>query len=103
MILLATVLLTSLLACLFAVARLRLPPSGLARALAGLADLVGTGVVFVFLNVAIGVTAVFALRAVTGHFVSLYSLDDVMWVVVSLLQGCLWRLWRDGPLRPPRA
>ena len=103
MILLATVLLTSLSACVFAVIRLRMPAGGLARALAGMADVVGTGVVFALLNVATGAAAVFALRAATGHFVSLYSLDDVMWVVVSLLQGCLWRLWRDAPLESPRA
>jgi hypothetical protein len=96
MILLATVLLTSLLAGALAVIRLRLSASGLTRALAGLADVVGTGVVFAAFNLATGAAAVFALRVLTGHFVSLYSLDDLMLIVLSLLQGCLWRLWRDA-------
>jgi len=97
MILLATVLLTSVLACLVAVTRLQLPAGGLARALAGLVDIVGTGVIFATVNVAVGAAAVFVLRAVTGHFVSLYGLDDPVWLVLSLGQGCLWRQWRDVP------
>jgi len=36
------------------------------------------------------------LRALTGRFVSLYPLDDGVWLVVSMLQGWLWRLWRDS-------
>jgi hypothetical protein len=91
-----TVVLTSLGAYLFAVNRRRLRTVELARALGRLADLVGTGVIFALVNVAVAAGIVLGLRAVTGRFVSLYSVTDPVWLAVSLLQGCLWRLWHDS-------
>jgi hypothetical protein len=89
------VALTSLVAFLVAVRRLGLRASDLPRVLARIADLVGTGLVFALVNLAVAGGFVLALRALTGRFVTLYSLDDVVWLVVSLLQGWIWRLWRD--------
>ena len=92
-----TIALTSLLAYLFAVKRLGLRPSELPRALGRLADSVGTGLIFALVNLAAAGGVVLVLRAVTGRFLSLYTLDDVVWLVVSMLQGWIWRLWRDAP------
>jgi len=92
-----TIALTSLLAYLFAVKRLGLRPADLPGALARVADSLGTGLIFTLVNLAAAAGLVLGLRALTGRFVSLYSLDDVVWLVVSLLQGWLWRLWRDSP------
>jgi hypothetical protein len=96
-----TVALTSLVAYLFAVKRRGRRPAGLPAALGRLADLVGTGAIFALVNLAVAAGFVIGLRALTGRFLSLYALDDGVWLVVSTLQGCLWRLWRDS--RPPTA
>jgi len=90
------VALTSLVAYLFAVKRLGRRPSDLPGALARIADAVGTGLVFALVNLAAAGGLVLGLRALTGRFVSLYPLDDGVWLVVSMLQGWLWRLWRDS-------
>ena len=96
-----TIALTSLVAYLVAVRHLGMRPSDLPRAVAGVADSLGTGVIFTLVNLAAAGALVLGLRALTGRFFTLYSLDDVVWLVVSLLQGWIWRLWRDAP--PPRA
>ena len=92
-----TIALTSLVAYLFAVKRLGLRPVELPRALGRIADFVGTGLIFALLNLAVAGGFVIALRALTGRFLSLYTLDDTVWLTVSMLQGWLWRLWRDAP------
>jgi len=88
--------LTSLVAYIMAVTCLGLRPSDLGRALGRMADLVGAGVIFALVNVAAGAALILALRALTGRFVSLYALDDLAWLVVSLMQGCVWWLWRNA-------
>ena len=92
-----TLALTSVLACLIAVRRRGLRFADLPRALGRIADVVGTGLVFTLVNLVAAAGFVIVVRALTGHFISLYSLDDVVWLVVSLLQGWLWRVWRDAP------
>ena len=96
-----TIALTSLVAYLFAVKRLGLRPAALPPALGRLADLVGTGAIFALVNLAAAAGFVLGLRALTGRFLSLYALDDGVWLIVSMLQGWIWRLWRDA--RPPAA
>ena len=91
-----TVVLTSLIAYLFARNRRRLRTVELARALGRLADLVGTGAIFAVVNVVAAAAIVLGIRGVTDRFVSLYSIADPTWLAVSMLQGCLWRLWHDG-------
>jgi hypothetical protein len=91
-----TVVLTSLVAYVFARNRRRLRTIELARALGRMADLLGTGVIFALVNVAAAVAIVLGLRAVTDRFVSLYSVADPVWLAVSMLQGCLWRLWHES-------
>jgi len=91
--------LTSLLAYLVAVKRLGRRPADLPRALARVADSLGAGLIFTVVNLAAAGALVLGLRALTGRFFTLYSLDDVVWLVVSLLQGWIWRLWREAPPR----
>jgi hypothetical protein len=91
-----TVALTSLVAYLIAVKCLGRRSSALPAALGRLADFVGTGMVFAAVNLLVAAGVILAVRGVTDRFVTLYSLDDVVWLVVSLLQGSLWRLWRDA-------
>lgn len=72
-----------------------------AKALRGAAgkvlECLGLVVVFFAVNLAAGMIAVFAARAVTRGFVSLYLADDVLLLVLSLLQGLLFAWWRVGP------
>jgi hypothetical protein len=79
-----------------AVRRLGLSAADLRRAAVHVADALGSGVVFTLLNLGAAVAVVLALRALTGRFFSLYALDDLAWLAVSLLQGWIWRLWRDA-------
>jgi hypothetical protein len=87
--------LTSIIASIMAVTYLGLRPSDLGRALGRMAELVGAGVIFALVNIAAGAALSLIFRALTGRFVSLYALDDLTWLVVSLMQGCLWWLCRN--------
>jgi hypothetical protein len=53
-------------------------------------------VLFLLGNQALGVAVIVAARAVTGGFVSLYMVDDVSLVVLSLFQALLFAWWRRG-------
>jgi len=53
----------------------------------------GVGLAFLALNLVIGFVATLALRLVLHEFVSLYVINDVTLVYVSLIQGLVFRLW----------
>jgi hypothetical protein len=94
-VLLALLGLTSLALYLVGVRRLGLSPAGFRAACHATLEVVGLGVVFFALNTALAVLAVAAARVVTGGFVSLYAIDDLTIGAASLLQGLVWRWWRD--------
>jgi hypothetical protein len=64
-------------------------------ALGRLLECLGAVAVFAALNLSLGAAIILGVRTFTGWFVSLYLLDDVLWIIVSLLQGMAWSLWRD--------
>ena len=68
-------------------------PAGLRAALGGLLQCLGAVAVFAVVNLALGAGLILGLRAFTPRFASLYLLDDVVWIVVSALQGIAWSLW----------
>ncbi len=90
------VALTSLVAYVIAVKRLGWRPSDLGRALGRMAESLGAGVIFAVVNVLAAAGLVLGLRTLTDRFFSLYSLDDLVWLAVSMLQGWAWGLWRDS-------
>ncbi len=96
------VALTSLVAYFIAVKRLGWRPSDLGRALGRMAESLGTGVIFAVVNVLAAAGLVLGLRMLTNRFFSLYSLDDLVWLSVSMLQGWAWGLWRDSKAAPLR-
>ena len=96
------VALTSLVAYVFAVKRLGWQPSDLGRALGRMAESLGTGVIFAVVSVLAAAGLVLGLRMLTNRFFSLYSLDDLVWLAVSMLQGWAWGLWRDSKAAPLR-
>jgi len=96
------VALTSLVAYVIAVKRLGWRPSDLGPALSRMAESLGTGVIFAVVNVLAAAGLVLGLRMLTNRFFSLYSLDDLVWLSVSMLQGWAWGLWRDSKAAPLR-
>ena len=90
------VALTSLVAYFIAVKRLGWRPSDLGGALGRMAESLGAGVIFAVVNVVAAGGLVLGLRMLTDRFFSLYSLDDLVWLAVSMLQGWAWGLWRDS-------
>jgi len=64
-----------------------------ADAVRRLMECVGAFVVFLIVNMTIGVTMVLLIRSTTSRFVSIYLLDDYMVVLLSAVQGVLFSLW----------
>jgi hypothetical protein len=93
---LALVAITSIAAYLVGRRRLDLAPGGLRSAAVRLLECLGLAVLFLLGNQALGVAVIVAARAVTGGFVSLYMVDDVSLVVLSLFQALLFAWWRRG-------
>jgi hypothetical protein len=94
--LLLVVALTSLGAGLLGVRSLGLRPDRLGAAVRGLCQLAGAALVFLALNVAVGLTVVLVARGILGVFLSVYLLDDVYLPLLSLIQAVIFESWR-GP------
>jgi hypothetical protein len=69
-------------------------PARLRAALGRLLECLGAVAVFAAINLTLAAALILGVRTFTGWFVSLYLLDDVAWLIVSLLQGIAWSLWR---------
>ena len=87
--------LTSVAGYLVGTRRLGLSRAGLQGAAAATLETIGLGVVFFAANLALAVVPILAARAWGGWFVSVYAVDDIMIGAVSLLQGLVFRWWRD--------
>ena len=73
------------------------PRDGWRPALWTALGLIGASAVFFVLNLSIGVAAILLVRFFTPLFVSIYVLNDVTLVVLSLLQGLVFGVWyRDS-------
>jgi len=106
-VILTLVALTSVGAYLVGVRRHGLPAGALRPAGARVLEGLAWGAVFFAVNLAVGVLGIGVFRAVSGRFVTVYALNDVILVVLSVLQGLWFQAWRadrraaGGP--PPRA
>lgn len=89
--------LTSTVAYAVGVKALGLSRQGLGWALRQGLELAGLTVVFLVVNLAIGLAFVLATRVLTRQFVSVYILNDVSLVALSALQGVLFGAWRLTP------
>ena len=90
---LALVLLTSVAAYLVGTRRCGLARPELASAVRALLETIGISAVFLVANLGLAVVMVFTIRAGSGHFVSVYAIDDGALAGASLLQGFLFRWW----------
>jgi hypothetical protein len=78
---------------------LRLSGYGLWSALGKACECVGLTLVFLLLNLAVGIIAILAARVYMGGFVSLYYLSDATLLVLSSLQALTFQAWRAGSQR----
>jgi hypothetical protein len=95
LLLLAVTGLTSAGACAIGVRRLGLPGDRLGQAILGMCRFAGTAIVFLALNVAIGLAGVLLARGILGVFVSVYLLNDTFLPVLSVLQAVIFECWRS--------
>jgi hypothetical protein len=70
------------------------PARSLRRAALLVLELVGLATVFVVGNLVLAAAIVLAIRTLSSHFVSIYVLDDLALVALSLLQGAVFFFWR---------
>ena len=59
--------------------------------------LVGISVLFLVANLALGVAIILAIRTISAFFLSIYVLNDLSLVALSLLQGAIFFCWRRQP------
>ena len=88
--------LTSLGAYVFGTRRRKLPASRLRAAARRVLEGLGLAVVFLSLNLAIGIVTILGIRTLTGEFVSSYLLNDLTLGILSLLQGLTFQWWRES-------
>ncbi|MFQ5974461.1 MAG: hypothetical protein ACE5Q3_19230 [Alphaproteobacteria bacterium] len=90
---LLVVALTSLGAVLVGVRGLRLSGGTMRYALGKMLESLGLTLVFLVVNVGLGVVIAVAVRALTPGFVSVYVFTDETLLGLSLLQGLTFRWW----------
>jgi hypothetical protein len=62
---------------------------------AGIAlETVGAVAIFLAANVALGMTLVLGLRALTPFYPTLYEMADVALLILSVLQALMYQAWR---------
>ena len=72
-----------------------LSPRGLRGATAAALETIGLGVLFLAANLVLVLGAVLVARALADRFVSVYGIDGGTIAAVSLLQGLVYRWWRE--------
>ena len=88
---LALVILSSAGAYRLAKRRLALRPIG--DAVQMLIDCMGVCVLFLAFNIVAGALTILLVRSLTPIFVSLYTLDNIVLPVLSVVQGLIFRFW----------
>lgn len=68
----------------------------LGRAVLLTLEIVGISSLFLAGNLLLGVTIVVGVRTISPHFVSVYVLNDLSLVALSILQGAVFFCWRRG-------
>ena len=84
--------LTSLLVFAFAIQRLRLNSTALREVLSEFVECVGAFLVFLVLNVGIGMVVTFGIRTLWKFF-PLYAVTDLTLILMSAAQGFIFQLW----------
>jgi len=85
---------TSVAAYLIGARGLGLPGRALGVATGRMLECLGLTLLFFGANLAAGVLAILAARALTGGFVSLFLVNDAILLPLSLLQALIFAWWR---------
>ena len=85
---------TSLVAYLIARQPMRLSTRTLRVAVEKTLESVGMMLIFFVVNITLATAAIIALRG-AGIFVSVYGIGDIVWVILTLLQGVAFQWWRE--------
>jgi len=88
------VALTSAGAFWFGVKRLALPAGSLGTALGDLLETLGLILVFLTLNVVVGVVIALAVRTFTRSFLPVYFVSDDRLLMLACIQGLAFQYWR---------
>jgi len=88
---------TSLGAYIVGTRGLALSRDKLTPAIIEMLESLGLTVIFLFVNLAVGMTLVLGLRTLAGKFISIYWLNDTSLVVLSLVQALAFYHWRRRP------
>ena len=91
--------LTSVGGCLAGRKALGLSWAALRMAVGKMLRCVGIMLAFFAANLAAGLTVILAVRSLTPGFLSVYLVDDVVLLVLSLLQGVTFQWWLDSKAR----
>ena len=86
--------LTSLGAYVIGTRGLTLRRDKLTPAITEMLECLGLTTVFLVGNLAVGVTLILGIRALTGRFISVYWLNDVSLVLLSFVQALVFLSWR---------
>ncbi len=73
--------------------RARLDGRRLWRAFKNVMEGIGLGLVFFALNALAAATFILTARRFTAQFISIYDVNDLSLLVLSILQGLLFRSW----------
>ena len=96
---LIAIVVVSTLAALVATVRSRVVArDGWRPAVSTALGLIGVSAVFLVLNLSIGIAAILLVRFFTPLFVSIYVLNDMTLVGLSLLQGLVFGVWYRGSM-----
>ena len=93
--LVVVVVLTSVAAYLAATRRMGLRRAEVRGAVMQALDCLGLVVLFLLGNLILGLVLILGIRVVTGHFVSMYMLNDATLAIISLVQAVIFHCWKD--------
>ena len=86
---------TTLFSCSAARMVRAVPSRSIRQAIWALIDWAGMFVIFLAANVALGAAVILLIRGFTPHFVTLYTLESVLLLVLSAAQAFIFQIsWR---------
>jgi hypothetical protein len=85
---------TSVAGFLLGVWSLGISRTGLREGVLRALELAGASVVFFLVNLVVGISVILMVRTFTNHFLSVYLLNDLTLVALSVIQGIVFECWR---------
>jgi hypothetical protein len=81
-------------ACAYAIGRTRATSCrSIRQTIETMLECIGASTVFLVFNAILGAAIILLIRTLTTRFVDLYELEDLSLLILSTLQGFVFRLW----------